>query len=288
MTRRSLLLFVMLSVLWGIPYLMIKVAVAEVSVPFLVFARSVIGAAALVPFAIAQRGLGAVGKHWLAVLAFSLVEMVVPWGLIAHGETSVGSSTAGLLIALTPMVTVVLAAGIGPREAIGLRRWLGLLLGFAGVCFLAAPGAGGSLLGVCEILAASVCYAVGSLIASRWLKDIPPAALSAVCLVIAALAYGGPAALTWPASVPSRSALGAILTLGVFCTALAFAAFFLLIREVGPERAVVITYVAPAVAVAAGFLVLSEPLDARMLAAFAMILCGSYLATMRTEGERAN
>lgn len=282
MTKRGLILFAVLSVLWGIPYLLIKLAVMEVSVPFLVFARAAVGALALLPVAFAQGGFPQLTERWLAVIAFCVVEMVVPWGLIAHGEKTIDSSTAGLLIALTPVVTVVIVRFTGNGQQIGWRRLVGLALGFGGVFVLAAPAGGGSLVAIVEILLAAICYALGSVIASKWLADIPTAALTTACLLLAAVLYAIPASFGWPSSAPSVTAISAIISLGVFCTALAFAAFFLLVREVGPERAVVITYVAPAVAVASGVILLGEPLDARMIAAFALILCGSYLATGRT------
>lgn len=287
MSRRGLILFAILSVLWGIPYLLIKLAVVEVSVPFLVFARSAVGALALLPAAFVQGGFARLREHWLAVATFSTAEMVIPWALIAHGELSIDSSTAGLLIALTPIVTVVIASATGGSESISIGRVTGLGLGFAGVFVLAAPTAGGDLIAICEILLAAMCYALGSIIAARWLGDVPAATLTSACLLLAAILYSAPAAHGWPTSVPSSTAISAIVGLGVFCTALAFAAFFLLVREVGPERAVVITYVAPAIAVAAGVILLNEPLDTRMIAAFALILGGSYLATGRNSSVGA-
>ncbi|MER8432113.1 DMT family transporter [Mesorhizobium caraganae] len=284
MTRRGLLLFALLSLLWGIPYLLIKLAVAEVSVPFLVFARTAVGALVLLPFALAQGSFEWLKTQWLAVAAFCVVEMVLPWGLIAHGEVSIDSSTAGLLIAMTPAVTVALSKLMGSDERLGIRRWLGLFLGFAGVFVLALPTLGGGLLTVIEILIAAACYALGSIIASRWLNDVPASALTAVCLIGAAVIYAV-ASQAWPTVMPSMTAVSAIVGLGVFCTAIAFATYFLLVREIGPERAVVITYVAPAVSVAAGVLVLSEPLDIGILMAFALILCGSYLGTWRAPQE---
>lgn len=281
MTRRALLLFALLSILWGVPYLLIKVAVAEVSVPFLVFARAGIGALALLPFLFVKQDFTRLRRHWLAAAGFCLTEMLLPWGLIAHGEKSIDSSTAGLLVALTPVVTVALAKLTGSQERLGPRRWLGLALGFGGIFVLALPTLGGGLFAVGEILLAAFCYAAGSIIASRWLKDVPAAQLTGVCLIGAAAVYAFPAAHAWPAAIPSATALWAIIGLGVFCTALAFATFFMLVREAGPERAVMITYVAPAVAVAAGVIVLSEPLDARLVAAFALILVGSYLGASR-------
>lgn len=279
MTRRGWILFATLCLVWGAPYLLIKIAVAEVSVPFLAFARAGVGALVLLPFAFAQGGFGWLRNSWLPVAAFCLVEMIVPWGLIAHGEISVESSTAGLLIALTPIATVVVTRFTGASERLSPSRWAGLALGLTGVFVLAAPALGGSLLGIVEILLAAVCYAVGSIIAARWLKDAPAIPLTAICLVGAALAYAAPAALTAPQSLPSVAALASIAGLGVVCTALAFAAFFLLVREVGPERTSFITYVAPAVSVLAGALVLSEPLDARLAIGFAFILFGSWLGT---------
>jgi drug/metabolite transporter (DMT)-like permease len=279
MTRQGWILFAFLCLVWGAPYLLIKIAVAEVSVPFLAFARAGVGALALLPFAFLQGGFGWVRKCRLPVAAFCLIEMVVPWGLIAHGEISVESSTAGLLIALTPIATIVVTRLTGASEPLSASRWAGLGLGLVGVFILAVPALGGSLLGIVEIVLAAICYAVGSIIASRWLKDAPAIPLTAICLVGAALVYAVPAALTAPATLPSTAALSAIVGLGLLCTALAFAAFFVLVREVGPERTSFITYVAPAVSVLAGALVLSEPLDARLIVAFAFVLCGSWLGT---------
>lgn len=281
MTRQGWILFAFLCLVWGAPYLLIKIAVAEVSVPFLAFARAGVGAIALLPFAFMQGGFGWIAKRWLPVAAFCLVEMIVPWGLIAHGELTVASSTAGLLIALTPIATFVMTRFTGAGERLGARRWLGLTLGLAGVFVLAAPELSGSLLGVVEIVLAAICYALGSIIAARWLKDVPAIPLTASCLLGAAFVYATPAALTAPTNLPSPAALSSIIGLGVFCTALAFAAFFVLVREAGPERTSYITYVAPAISVFAGALILSEPLDASLVVAFAFILCGSWLGTSR-------
>lgn len=281
MSRRGLALFVLLSVLWGMPYLLIKVAVAEVSVPFIVFARSAIGAAVLLPFALRGAGFAAVRAHWRPVLAFAVIEMIIPQGLIVHGEVHISSSMAGLLVAATPIIAVALARWRRDHQRLLAGRLAGLLLGLAGVATLALPELGGDLVSVLEVLLAAACYAVGSMIAARWLGDVPAIPMTAACLAAAAMAYLVPAVGSWPAAWPSTGASVAIVALGVACTAVAFAAFFLLIREVGPQRAVVITYTAPAVAVAAGVTLLGEPLDGWILAAFALILCGSWLATSR-------
>lgn len=282
MSRRAWVLFALLSFVWGVPYLMIKVAVAEVSVPFLVFARSAVGAAVLFPVALRNRGFARLRGHWVPVATFALVEMIVPWGLLAHGEIRLNSSTAGLLIAATPIITVTLGKLLIGTEPLGRLRWTGLALGFVGVGVLATPELGGGPGSIAEILIAAACYASGSIVAARWLKNVPAAPMTVACLAIASGVYLLPALMTWPHSLPSMPVIAAVVALGAVCTALAFASFFLLIREVGAERAVVITYVAPAVAVAAGVTMLSEPLDARIGVSFMLILCGSYMATGRS------
>jgi drug/metabolite transporter (DMT)-like permease len=281
MSRRGLALFVLLSVLWGLPYLLIKVAVAEVPVPFIVFARSALGAAVLLPFAPRGAGFAAVLAHWRPILAFAVIEMIVPQGLIVHGELHISSSMAGLLVAATPIITIALNRLHRDHDRLGAGRLAGLLCGLAGVAALAVPALGGDLLSVLEVLLAAACYAGGSMIAARWLGDVPAIPMTTACLGITALTYLAPALRSWPAAWPSGQATAAIVALGIACTAVAFAAFFLLIREVGSERAVVITYASPAVAVVAGVGLLGEPLDGRILIAFALILCGSWLATSR-------
>ncbi|HWR16828.1 MAG TPA: DMT family transporter [Terriglobales bacterium] len=282
MSRRAWALFVLLSLVWGVPYWLIKVAVAEISVPFLVFARSAVGAAVLFPIALRDSGFTALRGHWIPVVSFALVEMIIPWGLLSHGEVRLNSSTAGLLIAVTPILTVILGKVFGSTEILGPLRRTGLALGFAGVSVLAAPELGGDLGSIAEIVLAAACYAGGSIIAVRWLKNVPVIPMTVACLAIASTCYLLPAFMTWPHSVPSTSVIAAIFGLGIVCTAVAFASFFLLIREAGAERAVLITYVAPAVAVAAGVAMLSEPFNARIALSFVLILCGSRMATGRS------
>ncbi|GAA2520726.1 EamA family transporter [Streptomyces longisporus] len=282
MTARGWFLFSLMGVVWGIPYLMIKVAVdAPLSPSMVVFTRCALGALLLLPFAIRQGGLiRTVRTHWLPMLAFACIEIIGPWFTLTDAERHLSSSTAGLLIAGVPIVGVVLARFFGDTERLGLRRGAGLALGLAGVGVLTVPHlTGGDARSLGEVMLTVLGYATAPLIAARWLKNVPTLQLITPCLALAALVYATPAAATWPSSVPSASVLTALIGLGAICTALAFVGFLELIKEVGPTRATVFTYVNPAVAVAAGALFLGEPFTLGIAIAFTLILAGSVLAT---------
>jgi drug/metabolite transporter (DMT)-like permease len=279
-SRRGWVLFALMSVIWGIPYLLIKQADSGVSVPVLVFARVAGGAVLLLPLALRRRELAVLRQHWRWLLLFAVVEMILPWALLSDAERHLSSSMAGLLIASVPIIGVVLAGLTGGAERLMAVRWAGLLIGLAGVALLASRGAlGGDAWPVAEVMLVALGYATGPLIANRKLNDLPVLGVNAACLGFAAVVYAPAAALSWPRAVPSGWVLAALAGLAVICTATAFVLFFQLIAEVGPARATVITYVNPAVAVALGVAVLGEPLTAEIVAAFMLILVGSVLAT---------
>jgi drug/metabolite transporter (DMT)-like permease len=279
-SRRGWLLFAAMSVIWGIPYLLIKVAVGGVAPPVLVLARVSIGAAILLPLAVRRRELAVLRPHWRWLALFALVEIITPWLLLTEAETRLPSSLSGLLVAAVPIIVAVLARFTGSRDRMSAIRWAGLLVGLGGVALLLGPGAPRGATGsVFEVLGVAVCYAIGPLVASRKLSELPSLGITAVCLAFAAVVYAPLAALTWPSSVPAAKVFWSIGGLAVICTAVAFICFFALIAEAGPARATVITYVNPAVAVVLGALVLNERISSVMVGAFALILGGSVLAT---------
>jgi drug/metabolite transporter (DMT)-like permease len=280
MSRRGWVLFLAMGVIWGTPYLLIRVADQGVSVPVLVLARVAIGALLLAPVAGRRGQLAALRGHWRWLALFAFAEMIVPWAALSDAERRLSSSLSGLLIAAVPIIGLVLARLTGGGERLTAARWLGLLAGLAGVALLAGPGTlHGSAWPVTEVMVTALGYATGPLIAARKLSGLPPLAANAACLSLAAAVYAPAAALTWPRALPPARVLASLAGLGVICTALAFVLFFMLITETGPARATVITYLNPAVAVALGVTVLGEPLTVQMVAAFALILGGSVLAT---------
>ena len=280
MIRRAWWLFAAMSLIWGVPYLLIKVAVGGVAPPVLVLARVGVGAALLLPVAIRRGEIAPLREHWRWIALFALVEILAPWLLLSEAETRLSSSLSGLLIASVPILVAVIGRLTGGQDRLTPARWAGLLVGLAGVALLIAGGAvHGDIGSVGEVLMVALCYSIGPLVAARKLAGLPPLGLTAVCLAVAAICYAPLAAVSWPAAVPSAKVLGALAGLGVICTAVAFLGFFALIAEAGPARAAVITYVNPAVAVVLGVVVLGERVSMPTVAAFALILAGSVLAT---------
>lgn len=278
MSRRGWWLFIALGVIWGIPYLLIRVAVMEMPPVFVAFARTLIGAALLLPVAASRGQLKPVLRHWKALLAFTLVEISGPWWLLGHAETRINSSTAGLLIATVPVLTAGMLALTG-RERLDTRRALGLAVGLAGVVALVGLDidlSDGWAVGAA--LLAAVGYAIGPIIINRRLSGVPPLGVIAASLGLAALLYVPFAAAAWPAHFGVQAS-AAVVTLGLVCTALAFLLFFALIAEAGPARATVITYFNLLVALLLGVLLLKEPLSPGMLVGSVLVVLGSFLAT---------
>jgi drug/metabolite transporter (DMT)-like permease len=279
-SRRGLWLFVTLGVAWGIPYLLIKIAVTELSPAELVLARTTLAALLLLPIAALRGAIGPALRRWKPVAAFTLVEIAIPWLFLNRAETRLPSSTTGLLIAAVPLVGLLVAFLMGRAERLGRVGWLGLGFGFAGVAALVGLDVGGSdLVAVAELGVVVVGYAVGPAILARWLDDTPAIGVIAVALTATALIYLPIVALTGglPTTMPSGSVVLSVLLLAVVCTALAFLVLFALVGEIGPVRATTITYVNPAVAVVAGVLVLNEPVTVWTVLGFALVVTGSVL-----------
>jgi drug/metabolite transporter (DMT)-like permease len=281
-TRRGWVLFGAMCVIWGVPYIFIKIAVRDLSPATLVFARTALAALLLFPLAAGRGQLHPLLARWRPVLLFAVVEIAVPWWLLAKAEQRLSSSLTALLIAAVPLIGAVLARSTGSRERLGWRSLAGLGLGMAGVAALVGFNtAGASLTAVAEAGAVAVCYAVGPIILDRRLRDLPALSVIAGSLAFCALVYAPIAATELPAATPSPEVLSSVVVLAVACTALAFLVFFRLIAEVGPVRATVITYVNPAVAAVAGVAFLGESFTAGMGIGFALVLAGSALATRR-------
>ncbi|MET8773844.1 DMT family transporter [Nocardia sp. NPDC004654] len=281
MTKRGWLLFLAMGVIWGVPYAMIAVAVEDFDPVFVAFGRTLIGGLLLLPIALYTDALRPVLRRWRPLLLYTMVEISGPWFLIGYAETTLNSSTVGLLIAAVPLIAVLIVTRMG-HETIDARRILGLVVGFAGVAALVGldvdlsnPAAIGA------IALTTIGYAVGPIVINRSLADLPPMGVVTASLLLAAVLYVPFAALRRPEHFPADASLS-VLGLAIVCTAAAFLLFFALIGEVGPARATVITYINPAVAIVLGVTLLNEPLTAGMAIGFPLVVLGSFLGTRQS------
>jgi drug/metabolite transporter (DMT)-like permease len=283
-SRRGWVLFLTMSVIWGIPYLLIKVAVDDVSPVLVVFARCVVGAALLLPWTIATGRLRPALRHWRALLLFTVLEMAGPWLLLAYAEQSLSSSLTGLLVATVPFVAALVGRLAGEEERLTSVRLLGMGVGVVGIAALLGLDVGGAqLLPILAVALTVVGYSTGPMVVSRSLPEVSGVAASSIALLVTSVAYA-PFALPQLGQVTraSATALLSLGGLGAVCTALALALFFSLIREVGPQRALVITFVNPAVAVLLGVALLGEPFTLGIAVGLPLVLVGCVLATRRS------
>jgi len=277
-SRRGWALFAAMCVIWGIPYLLIRVAVRDVSPGTLVFMRTAIGGLVLLPLAVRAGGFRPVLRRWKPLVAFAALEIAIPWLLLGNAEEHLPSSLTGLLVAAVPLVGVVAGRLTGTGDHVDGRRWAGLLLGLLGVGVLVGLDLGRvSGLALVEVGLVAVGYATAPIIMARQLSDLPRFPVVSAALLLSAVAWAPYGLTHWPRHV-AATGIASIVILGLVCTALAFVIFFALVAEIGPNRATVITYVNPAVAVALGLLLLNERFTAGMGIGFPLILIGSVLA----------
>jgi len=282
MTRRGTLLFAAMCVIWGIPYLLIRVAVRDLEPTTLVLARTILAAAILLPIAAYRRELRPLLPRWVPLLAFAVIEIAIPWVLLGEAETHISSSLTALLIAAVPLVGVVIAVTTGAAERLDARNGIGLAIGLAGVASIVGFNLGGAgVLPIAQVGLVAVCYAVGPAILQRYLADLPPYGVIAASLAMTAAAYIPIVALGPKGDAPSAKAVASVVALAVICTAVAFVLFFALIAEIGPVRSTVITYVNPAVAAVLGVAILGEHFTLAMGVGLVLVLAGSVLATRR-------
>jgi drug/metabolite transporter (DMT)-like permease len=283
MSKRGWLLFTAMSVIWGIPYLLIKVSLRDLTPGTLVFARTGIAALLLVPLA-AKRGLlRPLLAKWRILLVYTVIEIAGPWFLLSSAEQRLSSSLAGLLVASVPLIGAVAAmiVGGGHDDRPDARRLLGLLIGLGGVAVLVGVDVSGSdAWAAVAIAITAVGYATGPMLIARKLADLPTLGVVAASLGLTAIGYAPVAAAQWPSHL-SEKVIWSVLGLALICTALAFIVFFSLIAEVGPARATVITYVNPAIALLLGVLLLNEPFTVGIAIGFPLILIGCFFATSR-------
>jgi drug/metabolite transporter (DMT)-like permease len=283
MSRRAWLAFTAMSLIWGVPYLLIRVAVRDGVTPAaLAWARVFLAAAVLLLLGWRAGVLRGLRARWHWLLAYAVAEVAIPFPMLAAGEQHVSSSLAAIVIASVPLIGAVLAFRFDASERPTPVRALGLLIGFGGVVALVGldvAGRGQALLGTGEVLLAAIGYAIGPMLIKHRLGGLDPRALIGASLAMAAVLLAPTVALDPPHRVPGAGAISAVIALGLICTALAFVIFTVLIREAGTSRATVITYINPVIAVGLGVTLLSERPGTGAVAGLLLILAGSWLST---------
>lgn len=280
MSKRAFLLFALVSLGWGVPYFFIKVAVDEATPAFIVFARTAIASLFLIPIALRQGAIRPTLAKWRWVVVFAVIEMMIAWWLLNDAETRVSSSLTGLMIAAVPLVATLIARLGGDRSVTEPERLFGLALGMVGVALLLGldiSGGHADVRSALQLLVVAACYAIAPAIASKKASDVPGLGLATVSIALVTVVYAIPAYLQRPQSL-STQAIGSLVALGIISTAMTFVLFFELIKEIGPVRTTLVTFINPAVAVFLGVAILSEPLTAGMFFGFPLVLAGSWLA----------
>ncbi len=281
-SRRAWIAFATCSVLWGIPYFLIKVAVEDNSPGFVAWARIALGAAVLLPVAWKVGGFRGVRERWRVVLAFAVIEICIPFTLIPVGEQFISSSLAAILIAAVPLTIAAMTIRFDPSERVTGARLVGLFVGLVGVIALVGIDVAAQpreLIGAACMVIATIGYAGGPMLIRTRMSDLHPLGTVAASLGIAALLLAPAGILSAPSHVPEAKVIVSLGVLGVACTAIALATMFFLVAEAGPSRASLITYVNPVIAVGLGVAFLGESLGAASVAGLLLILAGSWLAS---------
>jgi drug/metabolite transporter (DMT)-like permease len=272
-----------MSLIWGIPYLLIRIAVRHgIPAADVAFGRVTLAAAVLLAVAWRTGTLPSLRGCWRWLAVYAVLEIAIPFSLIAAGEQRISSSLAAIVIAAVPLIGAVLALRLDHSERPSRGRAIGLFVGFGGVVLLMGVDVSGSsseLLGAAMVLVAAVGYALGPMVAKHHLVHLDPAATMGASLALAALILAPGAALDPPRTVPGLGAILAVVALGLVCTTAAFVIFMLLIREAGTSRSMVITYINPVIAVALGVTLLGEQPGAGAIAGLLLILAGCWLST---------
>ena len=285
MSRRAYFHFAASGLLWGIPYLLMKVAVEDIPPTVIVCGRVLIGAAILIPIAIHQKVLMDAIRGWRYVLPYAIFEMMIPWILITNAEVKISSGLAGLLIATVPIWSTIFASITGDKSVWHSKRLVGILVGFVGLVGLVGYESiigSSDPLSIAMMLVTAMSYSYAVNMISQKLPDVSGIAINGLAMIFTAIAYAPLMIVQFPeASTVSKEAAISLIALGVFSTSLAFISYFIVMKEIGPARASVITYVNTAVAVVLGVVILSEPLTLGIIIGLPLVMIGSFLASRK-------
>jgi drug/metabolite transporter (DMT)-like permease len=283
MRPRYLVMLLALSAIWGSSFMWIKIGVRELSPAALVLGRVGIGALTLIPVVLValgpRRALAELRRYWRPLFIVGALNVTLPFWLLSWGETRIDSGLAAIIQAVAPIFLAVLALLFVPSERVAGWRLVGLLVGFAGVGLLVGVQKGGDVLAALAVALAALCYAGGILYAGRRLSRVQPMVIALGSMATATVLVLPNGIAQAPSSMPSAETIAAVLVLGVVCSAIAYLLYYAIMAGAGASRAILITYLVPAVAVFYGAVFLSEPVTASSLVGLVLILGGVALGT---------
>jgi drug/metabolite transporter (DMT)-like permease len=285
MSRKSLFHFALVGILWGIPYLLMKVAVEDFPPAAVVAGRTLIGASILIPIAIYRKKFKGAVLGFKFVAFYALLEMIGPWILISTAQQKINSGLAGLLVSTVPIYATNIISLRGDHSVWQFRRIIGIVVGFLGLILVVGIESltgSADLLSIAMVLIASVSYDYAVIMILANLPLVDGIAINGLAMAISTVFWGPVAIAQWPSNISMNSALS-LIALGIFSTAFAFILFFKLIEEIGPARGSLVTYVNTAVAVVLGVIILKEPLTIGIVIGLPLVLIGSYLASKKSQ-----
>jgi len=279
MSRRGWTLFLAMAVIWGIPYLLIRVAVRQLDPGVMVLLRTAPASALLMPLVIAKRQIPVLVKNLRWIIIFAVIEFGIPWYCMATAERHISSSLTSLLICCVPLFAVIAQRLRRTGEHISQRRYFGLGIGAVGVALLVGLDLrGGSITWIGLMMVVCFGYCIGPMILATKLSHVPGVVVVAGATAFVAICWIPWSVVHWPAHV-SGETWSCMAVLSVVCTATAFLVFFELVKEVGSSRSVVVTYFNTAIAVVLGVVGLHETLTAGIILGFPLVLVGCIFAT---------
>jgi drug/metabolite transporter (DMT)-like permease len=278
-SRRDFGLLLLLSAIWGSSFLFIKLGVDELEPAVVVLGRVLVGLLVLLPLLPGRGGLRVLRGHGRSIGALGALNNALPFWLLSFAETRIDSGLSAVIQAAAPIFTVLLASWIDRTQRVHGARLVGVGVGFLGVVLLVGVQEGGELVGALAVLGTALCYAVSVLIAGRTVRSLPPLQVSIGQLAAGALIIAPFGLAQAPSELPSAGAIAAVVALGALGSGVAYLLYFALIARAGASRAILVTYLVPAFALAYGAVFLDEDVTTSALVGLALILGGTALAT---------
>lgn len=272
-------LIVTVSAIWGSSFLWVDIALESFEPQAIAFMRLVLGSAAIWLLPSARKKVER--SDWRGILIVASVGNAIPLFLLPLAQQRVESSLAGMLLATTPLATLIVASSI-IRKSPGRRRIFGLLVGFVGVAMMAGPnlsGANAQPLGVLLLVIGVFGFAISNIALVPLQQKYGSAPIIARALgvsVVALLPFGGPSTLN---SEPSRASIGAVLILGLVATGIARTLNTTVLGRTGASRGAIVGYLIPIMAIILGVVFLGESVRLLELLGTGVVLFGAFLVS---------